>query len=42
MAARAYVLSRGVITFEGTADELREGDVFEQYLGDGAAAAAVD
>ena len=33
MAERAYVLNRGVITFDGTAEELRKGDVFERYLG---------
>jgi ABC-type branched-subunit amino acid transport system ATPase component len=38
MASRAYVLNRGVITFDGTADELRQGDVFERYLGDAVAA----
>jgi branched-chain amino acid transport system ATP-binding protein len=37
MAERAYVLNRGHITFEGTAKELREGDVFERYLGGAAA-----
>jgi branched-chain amino acid transport system ATP-binding protein len=37
MAQRAYVLNRGVITFEGTAEELRKEDVFERYLGGGVA-----
>jgi len=36
MASRAYVLNRGVITFEGTSSELLDGDVFERYLGGGA------
>lgn len=40
MASHAYVMHRGAITFDGTAEELRDGDVFEQYLGTGAAAAA--
>ncbi len=35
MASRAYVLNRGVITFNGTADELRQEDVFQRYLGEG-------
>jgi branched-chain amino acid transport system ATP-binding protein len=35
MAQRAYVLNRGVITFEGTSQELRQGDMFERYLGGG-------
>jgi branched-chain amino acid transport system ATP-binding protein len=33
MAERAYVLNRGMITFEGTSRELRKSDVFERYLG---------
>jgi branched-chain amino acid transport system ATP-binding protein len=37
MAEHAYVLNRGVITFDGTAAELRKGDVFERYLGGTAA-----
>jgi branched-chain amino acid transport system ATP-binding protein len=37
MAERAYVLNRGQITFDGTAEELRKGDVFERYLGGAAA-----
>jgi branched-chain amino acid transport system ATP-binding protein len=37
MASRAYVLNRGTITFDGTAEELRKGDVFERYLGGAAA-----
>jgi branched-chain amino acid transport system ATP-binding protein len=37
MAAQAYVLNRGVITFAGTSEELRKGDVFERYLGSAAA-----
>jgi branched-chain amino acid transport system ATP-binding protein len=37
MASHAYVLNRGVITFDGSADELRQGDVFERYLGGTAA-----
>jgi branched-chain amino acid transport system ATP-binding protein len=33
MATTAYVLQRGTIAFEGTADELRDSDVFSRYLG---------
>jgi branched-chain amino acid transport system ATP-binding protein len=33
MASAAYVLQRGTIAFEGSADELLQGDVFERYLG---------
>ena len=35
MAETAYVMRRGEIAFSGTAAELREGDVFAHYLGDG-------
>ena len=35
MASTAYVLHRGTIAFDGTADELLQGDVFERYLGAG-------
>jgi branched-chain amino acid transport system ATP-binding protein len=35
MASTAYVLHRGTIAFEGSADELLQGDVFERYLGAG-------
>jgi branched-chain amino acid transport system ATP-binding protein len=37
MASRAYVLSRGSIVYSGTSEDLRDGDVFEQYLGEGVA-----
>jgi branched-chain amino acid transport system ATP-binding protein len=33
MASTAYVLHRGTIAFDGSADELLQGDVFERYLG---------
>jgi branched-chain amino acid transport system ATP-binding protein len=36
MASTAYVLHRGTIAFEGSAEELLRGDVFERYLGGGA------
>jgi branched-chain amino acid transport system ATP-binding protein len=35
MASTAYVLHRGTVAFEGSADELLRGDVFERYLGAG-------
>jgi branched-chain amino acid transport system ATP-binding protein len=35
MASTAYVLHRGTIAFEGSAEELLRGDVFERYLGAG-------
>jgi branched-chain amino acid transport system ATP-binding protein len=38
MASTAYVLHRGTIAFEGTAEQLLQGDVFERYLGGGAGA----
>jgi branched-chain amino acid transport system ATP-binding protein len=38
MASVAYVMHRGSITYHGTAKDLLDGDVFEQYLGGGAAA----
>jgi len=34
MSSHAYVLNRGVIRFDGPSAELRDVDVFEQYLGD--------
>ena len=34
-ATKAYVLSRGEIAFDGTPQELLQGDVFKRYLGDG-------
>jgi branched-chain amino acid transport system ATP-binding protein len=37
MSSRAYVLNRGVITFDGTSEELRDEDVFERYLGESVA-----
>ena len=33
LATTAYVLNRGEIVFSGTAQELRHGDIFAQYLG---------
>jgi branched-chain amino acid transport system ATP-binding protein len=33
MADHAYVMLRGEIAFGGTADELKQGDVFARYLG---------
>ena len=33
LASIAYLLARGEITFAGTAAELRDGDVFQRYLG---------
>ena len=33
LATTAYVLNRGEIVFSGTAQELRQGDIFAQYLG---------
>jgi branched-chain amino acid transport system ATP-binding protein len=40
LASKAYVMIHGALVFEGTADELRRGDVFEQYLGGGRAEAS--
>jgi branched-chain amino acid transport system ATP-binding protein len=37
MATTAYVLSRGTIAFKGEAKELLDSNLFEQYLGQGAA-----
>lgn len=37
MATKAYVLNRGSIAFDGTANELLDSNLFEQYLGRGAA-----
>lgn len=37
MADTAYVMRRGQMAFSGSAAELREGDVFAHYLGDGPA-----
>ena len=37
MSSHAYVLRQGVIVFDGGPDELLESDLFEQYLGAGAA-----
>jgi branched-chain amino acid transport system ATP-binding protein len=36
LASMAYVLNRGSIAYAGTAAQLRDGDMFERYLGDGA------
>lgn len=33
VADHAYVLNRGEIVFDGSPDELRNGDVFSRYLG---------
>ncbi len=33
MTQTAYVLNRGEITIAGTADELRDMDVFAEYMG---------
>ena len=33
MASHAYVLTRGELVFSGTSEELRDGDVFQRYLG---------
>ena len=35
MSTNAYVLRRGEIVYGGSAAELRDGNVFEQYLGTG-------
>ena len=34
IASTAYLLDRGEIAFAGTSAELRDGDVFQRYLGD--------
>ena len=37
MATTAYVLNRGTIAFQGSAADLVDSNLFEQYLGQGAA-----
>ena len=37
MASKAYVLNRGSIAFSGSAEALLNSNLFEQYLGRGAA-----